>query len=612
MDKIHEILKVAAGRIGTTAYLAALHRVAIVVAAIALALMVSDRVGESSWVPWKWVAPALAIAAAAAAYGFWMKRKATQLHLAVRVDETLDLKEKLSTALLCEQRTDPFARAAVLDAVTTASDPKMKETLKRRMKIGVPRLWWISPVLVLAALIGIFVHPLNLFARSEADEGGQTVKQAKEEVNQKLEAVVKALDDKTQLKKELGDIAGEIGKNGLDPKALRTPEDMKRDALKKISDLNKKLDDILNGEKAKTKDAIDKAMTKISTPKDGPAKDLAEALAQGNFNEAQKAVQDLMKQVQEGKLDQKQMEEAAKQLQQIADQMKQAAEQQQKLQEALKQAGMDPQLANNPQALQQALQQNKNLNEQQKQQLQQQAQAQQQAQQMMQQMAQNMQQMAQAMQQCQQCQGGQQGQNPGGQAQQQQAMQQAMQAMQQAGQQAGDQLSQMEQLQQLLDEAQAAMNAANQEGQGLGQQMAMQQSSIQQDMKGPGMGKRGQGSGGKATKAPTPTGTVREKANIKTVQGDIIGKTLFQGPQTRGESRTKIAQVVQEEREGFDEALEDDEVLKKYSDPMKHYFGELAKQTDVTSSQSKTVPAEDAQGGEKTEDSGQSASDKKE
>jgi hypothetical protein len=404
----------------------------------------------------------------------------------------------------------------------------------------------------------------------------------------------------------MGDVAGEFGKNGLDPKAMRTPEQIKREALKKISDLNKKLDDILNGDKSKTKDALEKAMNKISTPKDGPTKELAEALSQGKFDDAQKAVQDLMKQVQDGKMDAKKMEEAAKQLQDLADQMKKAGEQQQKLQEALKQAGMDPQLANNPQALQQALQQNQNLNEQQKQQLQQAAQAQQQAQQMMQQMAQNMQQMAQAMQQCQKCQSGQQGDNgqPGQQGQgQQQAMQQAMQALQQAGQQAGDQLDQMEQLQQLLDEAQAAMNAADKQCQGLGQKMAMQQQD-QPDNMGNGMGERGQGRGGKAPKAPTPTGTVREKANIKTMQGDIIGKTLFDGPQTRGESKAKIAKAVQEERAGFDEALEEDELLRKYHEAQKHYFGELQKLTEATATQTKDASATDAPAGEgKPEDS---------
>ena len=44
-----------------------------------------------------------------------------------------------------------------------------------------------------------------------------------------------------------------------------------------------------------------------------------------------------------------------------------------KMEDALKQAGMDPNLANNPQALKQALQDNKNLTPQQKKQLQQMA-----------------------------------------------------------------------------------------------------------------------------------------------------------------------------------------------------------------------------------------------
>ena len=556
MNDIRAILKIAARRLELNSFIGKLHMTAIVLAGIALLIMLADRATAQTFVPWMWVGPGLAVLAIGLALALWGRRRPSEAHVAVVVDERLDLREKLSTALHCQGRDDAFAQAAMEDAVVTAREARTRELVRRRFAITPPPAWWVSPLLVLLAIMISFLNPLDLFSREQQMDA--TIDQAKLESEQAVEAMVKAIQERPELAKALE--GGELSKQGLDPDALKRPEDFKRQALKKATDIQKKLDDIINGEKGKTADALEKAMSQLKTPEDGVAKELADAMAQGNFQKAQEALKELMDKAQNNQLNEEQKKQLAEQLQNIAEQLDKLAQQQQQMQEALKQAGMDPNLAQNPQALQQAIQNNQNLNEQQKQQLQQMAQAQQAAQQMCQGMGQACQQMAQA------CKGGQQGQ------------------MGQAGQKMAQQLGEMEMMQQLLQQAQAAAAQCQGQCQGLGQNLNMQQ-AMQQWMQGGAMGNRGQGAGGKAPIAPTPTGTKVEQGKVQTVDGDIIARQLFEGPQVIGDSKVQLVKVAEKVREGFDEALTEEQQHIKYRDPQLHYFGELEKITKAIQSE---------------------------
>jgi hypothetical protein len=551
MQDIRTILSMAGRRLAATSFLAALHVAALVAAAIALALAVADRVGAAPFVAWAWVAPGLAVAALAAAALLWRRRNRSAIHVAVTVDERLALRERLSTALHCAERDDAFARAAVADAVSAARDPRCREMVRRYFRVQPPRRWWISPLLAIAAA-GVFMAPqASLFAR-EVPADDQAMEEAQKTTAAAVDVIVKQIEERPELRQELEGLVDELAKEAGKPGEFGSPEDLKRDALKKVTEISKKLDEIVNGEKGKTAKAIEQMMAKLETPADGPAKELAEALAKGDFQAAQKAMQKLADEAKAGQLDPAQKEQLAQQLQAMGDQLGDLAKKQDALQQALQQAGLNPQLANNPQALQQALQQAQNLNPQQQQQLQQMVQAQQAAQQMCQGLGQLCQGMAQAMQQGNMNQAGQQG-------------------MQAAGQ-----LGQMEQLQQLLQQAQAC--AGQCQGQGLGQGMSLAQALQQQ---GGGMGQWGQGSGGKAPLSPTPTGTVLKKENVPVVDGEIIASMLIDGQPIRGDSKAQLRDFVRSVAEGFDEAQQEDPLPRQYHDMQKHYFGELQKQVEA-------------------------------
>ena len=572
MNEIRSLLKTARTRLETSALLDRLHWVAIVAAAIALALMIADRLPAQAFVPWIWVAPALAGVAAVIGLMWWQHRRATEQHVAVVVDERLDLREKLSTALCVQGRDDAFAQAAIEDAVSAARDPRTQELVRRRFKIEPPRLWWISPLLVLCAIMISFIDPLNLFAKDRIDQ--QQVQQAKLEAEQAVDAIVNTIKESPQLEKELSEMIGEMSKDGTDPNApLKKPEDIKRDALKKATDIQKKLDEILNGEKGKTAEAMEQALSQLQKPEqDGEAKELADAMATGDFQKAEQAIKNLMAKLEQGQLTPEQKQAAAEALEEIAKQLEELAKQQQQLEQALKQAGMDPNLANNPQAMQQAIQNAQNLNEQQKQELMQMAQAQQAAAQMCQGMAGACKNMAAGM-------NGQQGKAG------------------QGAQQAGQMLNDMEALKQLLQEARLAQGQCQGQCQGLGQNLAMRQ--------GGAFGPRGQGRGGKAPIAPTPTGTKETKADVNTVDGDIIAKTLFEGQQVRGESKAEIVKVIEQERKGFDEGQQDEATHRKYQEAQQHYFGELEKLTKALQEEAaKSGNAKPAEQGETDDDSG--------
>jgi hypothetical protein len=547
MNEIRHVLKQAARRMELARFLIHLHAAVLAAAVVALALILADRSTLAPFVPWVWVIPALIGASLVGAMALWMRGRSTELHVALAVDERLDLREKLSTALHCRSREDVFAQAAIDDAVRTARDPRTRERVQRLFAVAPPRGWWAGPMVTLAALLAAQLPQMDLFSPEERQEQTQLIA-AQKEAEQTLEVIVNDIKEQSELSQELEQALGELTDEPLSGSELKTPEEIKRDALKKVDTLNRRLEEILEGEKGATAQALDQALKQLKSPADGPAKELSDSLKAGDFKGAQEALQKLMQEMKDGKLDDAQMQQAAQQMQDLARQLEELAKQQQALEDALKQAGMDPRLAQNMQALQQAIANNQNLNQEQQQQLQQMARAQQAANQQCQGLGQMAQQMAQAMQNGQQQQG------------------------QQAGQQMGQMISQMEAMQQMLQQAQAAANKCQGQCQKLGQGMGQQQSQ----MAGGAFGNRGQGAGGQAPKSRTPSGRrLDHSPGVTSPDGDIIFRQFIDGEQITGESTAQLKAAVATATAGMEEGLSENQLPRVYHDVHKRYFGEL-------------------------------------
>ncbi len=543
------LLKIASSRMEVGALLGKAHVVTVVVVLAALALLLAERAGAELFVPWRWVGPALISAGLIETLRLRFAGRSTELEVAVEVDDRLELREKLSTALHCRSRTDPFARAAIEDAVGAARDPRVREQVRRRFAVTTPPRWWMSPLVILLAVGAWLIPPQNLFARDPSPDD-PSMTQIVRDHDAAIDAVIRPIERNPELREELSDLLGELSNDGTDPDALKTRQDIQRDAIKKLTDINKRLNEILSGPKGKTAESVAKSLEKLRTPQDGPARDFAEAMAAGDFKAAKAALAKLQADLKAGALTKEQQEQLARQLEDLAEQLDQLARQQQQLEDMLRNAGMNPQLAQNPQLLQQAIQDNPNLNDQQKQQMQQMAQAQQAAGQMMQGLAQSLGQMAQDVQ---------------------------MGQLGEAGMQAVEQLSQLEALQQMLAEAQAAANACQGEAAGIGRGLGMQQ-AMQQWMKGRGaFGGPGQGAGGKAPIAPTPTRKRIVKSPSQITAGDIIARQFIDGPQVVGTSKAAMREVAGAVNRGYEEAVGDEQLPRKYHEAHMHYFGELKK-----------------------------------
>jgi hypothetical protein len=109
----------------------------------------------------------------------------------------------------------------------------------------------------------------------------------------------------------------------------------------------------------------------------------------------------------------------------------------------------------------------------------------------------------------------------------------------------------------------------------------MQQAMQWMLKQGGAFGQRGQGAGGKAPIAPTPTGQKIVKAPSKTGQGDIIARQFIDGPNVVGESSAQLRQVSVAVSEGYDEAQSEEQIPPKYVEAHKHYFGELKKRVEA-------------------------------
>lgn len=468
----------------------------------AVAAAVVALVGVVVWLLTQWRPPyfgwwllGLGVAALLAAAIWTTLRRPTAHEAAVAIDQKLGLKEKFSTALFARQSSDPFARAAVLDAERTADNV----SLHKRFPIPFPRHISMAAAVAVAAFALSFMTPLDLFGRQEALQQAQVEQQQQEEAKRilrdalvQVRSIAQSVEETDQIKQATKE---------LEQLLANPPKDVgraQRTALKALQDTQDAIKQQIQESQTFAKAQEDRKLFQGMIPpsqETGPVSDARRAMAKGDFTEA---INQLKQAVENfDKMDAQQQQQTAQRMQQMARALEQAAQDpkvQQQIQQQLQQAGASQQQAQqmtqlmqqaaqgNQQAAQQLQQQanqlmqqmaaNQGLSQQQVQQMQQamqqaiqQGQAAANSQQQAQQMAQAAQAMAQAMQQAAQAgQNGQNGQN-GQQGQQAQAGAQGQQGQQGQGgqQQAGQAMAQAaQQMQQQLQAMQAAANDAQQ------------------------------------------------------------------------------------------------------------------------------------------------------
>jgi len=570
MDDIRRVIAAAGRRLLVNDALARLTVTLTLVLALAVLARIAQKVLPFE-VPWAIALPVGFGVAVLAALAWALIARKNELEVARHVDETAGLRESLSTAVLVDRAQDGWSR----NIVASAGERARRVVVRDAVPFSAPRLWAVPGAVVLA-LLAVWWTPrydvAGLFERKQAVQQQQAeLEQVQLEVKQN-EQKLNELLKKAGVDFEDGESADP--QQAIDPNAPIKPDEVRREAIKKLTSLADQLDEKLNeSEQSKALEAINDAMRRLKTPEPGPASEMGKQMAKGDYGQAKAELEKLAQQLASGEMSEADKKKAAEQLQQMADQLDKLANQRQNLEQQLQQSGMSEeqakQLAANPDQLQQALQQNQNMSEQQKQQLQQAAQAQQKASDAMQAASQAMGQMAQGM--------------------QQQGSQQAMDGMDSMS----GQLSQMEAMQAEMQGASAAMSEVQQqlaqmgngqcEGGGQGQSFGGQNqfgktgqwSAGDSSQFGKGSGGPGRGQGVSPEAEPTDYVVRKEKANVNTGDGPVIASMMVQGSQVRGESKVAFSGAVSSASAEAAEAIEHSRVPKRHEAAVQHYFGRL-------------------------------------
>lgn len=515
-----------------------------------LVLAVLDRLPAAPFLSWWPIAIGLLLLALFVCVLTWVLDRPSDLVVATVVDDRLELDDRFATALHMEHRGDPVAIAVVQDAVATASDPRTGEQLRRAFRPFGSGRWWVSPLLLALAMMVGFFGQADLFAASPLEtEDGTSMQVAADQ-----EAVTSLIEAQPQLKEAMADLLEDMeAEQRESADELLTPEQLQREQLKRMTELERSLDELVTGERSQEMEALRSRLERLNQSDAGDVQALSEALSKGEFGKAGEAIEAMRSMLDDPALSDEDRALMASELEELATQLEALAADQKALEEALKQAGLDPQLASDTQALEAAIENAQQLTEEQRKQLLEQIQAQQAAQQACSTMGEACSTMAS------QCQQG----KPG----------------QQSGQQMSEQLSQLEQAKEMLQQAQAAQSACQSQCQKLGMGLPSNSQSQCSGMN-PGSGMMGRG-GAEMTATEEETSTTFEQADGAVDRGPVIGQTKTNGPIRTGTSSKSFDEIVARSADGFDDAFNESQLPRKYHELIKHYFGNASEVTDA-------------------------------
>lgn len=571
MNEVRRVVRTAAHRLLIIDFIRALVvTLSVGVGAMIVLRLVQQTLGLVLTADHWWAAAGISASACAIGAVAWcvLGRRAP-LAVARELDDRAELRESLSTALCVDRTEDPWCRAVV----ETAQERARRVIVRDAIPIESPRFWPAPLALALSLAIIWFAFPridvLGFFAKHQQDEARrqeiQQVKATVAEAQTKLDEMLKKANVEVTPDKPDANESENARPMGAD--------ELRRIAIKKLTSMQDKLNELKNGEKAQKMQALRDAMKQLKQPGPGPLDQMAKALQSGNFKQAQESLEELSKKLAEDSLNPDQKEQLKQQLAKLSEQLNKVAEDRKNLEQQLKQAGMDQKsaqkLAADPEALKKALEDMKNLSEEQKQKLMEAAKSASEASKQCSGMGSKMGQMAAGMS------------SKGMDSKGAEGMEGMM-----------GMLSDMEMMKGELDSLDAAMGeCAGQlaklgeslcQGDGQCQSLAAMTKPWQAGdsrNRGKGQGGPGRGEGGGGTAEDAPTSTEKVKANIKQGDGPIIGSRLVQGDVVKGEASAEWSAAVEAATQASAEEISGQVIPIEFHDAVKTYFGRLAAKT---------------------------------
>lgn len=559
MQEIHSLLRRAVLRMALTTFWCAF----VVAAAIGVGSLIVLRLVQQWWpleqaLRWDIIAYGTAGGAILGALGWTLIKSPTRKAAALQVDEGAQLRESLSTALCVSNSDEPWARVVVESAMDKVRGVKLREAVP----IQAPRFWPVPLALALTMLVVWMAVPQRSTSEAIAAAEEKTAKieataQSSEALTKVEEKVPAALKNDASLQEELKAEA-----EGMQSKSA---EEIRLSAIKKLSAVNDRLEQLRDGEKGLKNDSMQDAMKQLRTPGQGPMQEVAKELAKGNFDKASEEMAKALQKMKSGQMSEEEMKKMAEQLKQLAEQLEKIAEDTKALEKELEQAGLDKALAKDPDALQKALENAKNLTEEQKQKLAKAAQAKKQSAQMCKNLSKCMNGMCNNM-------------SEDGMSAEGMAMAQEL----------AEQLSEMEMLSEEIKACEAAMGECQSQLASLASQCKSGQCDGMGEPKLARSGASKGGSGGGAGYG-TQQGDPQEKAAFvakaekfksQRTAGPIVGSSLVDGGQVRGESKAQLAEALERASESADDAIVENRVPREYQEAVRNVYGRLKKKLD--------------------------------
>ncbi|MGH7243152.1 MAG: hypothetical protein ACREJD_07030 [Phycisphaerales bacterium] len=510
------------------------------------------------------------------------------------LDERAGLRESLSTALCVEKSDDSWAKAVVLSAEEKARGLRVANAIP----IEAPQHWYVP---VFAALcVGILwmslprYDLLGFFAkRQETHEHQQEIVQVKAEVKAKEDKLAEMLAKAgVEVKKEEQDDAA-AGK----PPTEVNPDEIRRAAVKKLTDVNDRLNQLQTGERQQQLQSLQDQLKQLKQPGPGPLQELSRNLAKGDFGKAQENLAELQKKLEDSSLSPQDKEQLKNQLENLSKQLKERSNKQEDLKNKLQEAGLDKktaeqltkQAAQNPEAVKKALEQMKNLSPEDKKKAIESAMAMSKAMSQSDAMSKSMSQMSQSMSKEGMSKEGQQAmQNLSQQMSEMEQMSSEAKSLQAAASEAQQQLKEMGGKCDKAGECEGCKNGSDCKGGDCkNAKNGMWRAGDTNKGNGKGSGGPGHGDGQSPEQQAADYRTEKRKANSNTQGGPIIGTRLVYGEQVRGESAAEFASAVETAKGSAAEAVEAMRVPREYQEAVKKYFGTLEKKAD----DAKSAPA---------------------
>ncbi len=566
MTEIDRVLRRATARLMLERLFRALVVCLLVAACTVVAVRLAERFLALS-VDWT-LAWSIAGGAGVLGAAVWtIATRTGRLGVARVVDERAGLKEAISTAICVEHSADAWSHAAR----DHASEVSRRVVMRDVAPVRAPRGWFM-PLIALGVFFALGLVPqrdlLGFASEREEQQAKQQDLIEAQEQNKEAEDLLAKIDSMLGTRDGAGD------DEPAEPPAPEPvePEDIRREAMAKLTSAQDRLDQLQNGEQSQTLEGMKNLMEQLRQPGPGPLEAMMKSLQQGDFANAQKQLSELAEKAASGELTEQQKKELQKQLAELSKQLEKLAEQQKELEKKLEELGLDKKLAQNPQALQKALQQAKNLTPEQKQMLEQLAKSASQCQSMCQNMAQA-------------CAGA-----AGGLSPEDLNLDQLAQLADEIGE--IDKLSQqmaMAALQQAeLEEklAQLSECMGECEGGGQGDKMSDKYTRAKPN------NSRGRGAGD-SDEEETAFNTKKEKAKSPTSDDNVIlGSQFVQGEQVRGESFAEFAEAVRAASESASQEIGTNQVPREFHEAVKRYFGSL--QETTSGDKPKAEPVEPA------------------